>query len=146
MNAQTEAPNMPKPRKNSIYLEGLGNGILYSINYDHLFSMKNHPKVGVGTRIGVSHGTYPWIFGTTFTVTTLPAEIYFSYGRIWCLELGLGYTSVFEEHYEEGLVTFRSGCRYRSPNGFMLGAGILATMNSYGISFPYPQLSVGFTF
>ena len=47
MNAQTETEDMPKPKKNSIYLEGLGNGIYYSINYDHLFSMKNNPKIGV---------------------------------------------------------------------------------------------------
>ena len=32
------------------------------------------------------------------------------------------------------------------PYGFILGAGILAAINSYGMFFPYPQLSVGFSF
>ena len=82
MKAQTGTQDMPKPKKNSIYLEGSGNGF--------------------------SYGTYRWIFGSTITVTTLPAEIYFSDGKKSCLELGLGYTSVFEENNVVGMITFRS--------------------------------------
>ena len=153
MNAQTGTEDMPEPKKNSIYLEGLGNGFYYSVNYDHLFSMKNNPKIGVGTRIGISYGTYKWIFGMRFTLTTLPAEIYFSYGKKSCLELGLGYTtvfeeyiSVFEENNREGIITFRSSYKYRGPKGFIFGVGVLAHMDSYGIIFPYPHLSIGFSF
>lgn len=146
MNAQTESQDMPSPRKNSIYLEGLGNGIFYSINYDHLFSMKNNPKIGVATRIGFSHGTYQWLFGTTITLTTLPAEIYFSYGKKSCLELGLGYTVFFEDNYMDGMFAFRSSYKYRGSEGFIFGVGAFARMDSYGIIFPIPHLSVGFSF
>lgn len=146
MNAQTGTQDTIRSKKNSIFLEAFGNGIMYSINYDHLFSMKNKPKIGIGTRIGVSYGIYHWLFDMTFTAITLPAEIYFSYGTKSCLELGLGYTSVFEENDMEGMFTFRSGYRYRGPEGFTCGAGILATINYYGMMFPYPQLSIGFSF
>ena len=146
MNAQTGTQDMPKPRKNSIYLEGGGNGFYHSVNYDHLFSMKNNPKIGVGTRIGFSRGSYQWIFGRKTTVTTLPAEIYFSYGKKSCLELGLGYTSVFEENSKERMITFRSSYKYRGPKGFIFGVGALAGMDFYAIFFPIPHLSVGFSF
>ena len=146
MNAQTGTQDMPKPKKNSIYLEGFGNGFYYSVNYDHLFSMKNNPKIGVGTRIGISYGTYKWIFGTRFTLTTLPVEIYFSYGTKSCLELALGYTYLFEKNYVEGMFSFRSSYKYRGPEGFIFGVGVLARGDSYGIMFPIPHLSVGFSF
>ena len=100
----------------------------------------------MGTRIGVSYGTYHWIFNMTITAATFPAEIYFSYGTKSCLELGLGYTYVLEEDEQEGVFNFRSGYRYRGPAGFTFGAGILATMNYYGMTFPYPQISIGFSF
>ena len=146
LNAQTGTEDMPKPRKNSIYLEGGGNGIAYSLHYDHLFSMKNKPKIGIAARIGYSHGTYPWIFGMASTVAILPVEIYFSYGIKSCLELGLGYTFVFKEYDREGMITFRSSYKYRGPKGFIFGVGALARMDSYGIMFPIPHLSVGFSF
>ena len=148
MNAQTGSADMPKPRENSIYLEGCGNGIAYSINFDHLFSMKNKPKMGVGTRIGFSPGNYPWIFGLSDIWAILPVEIFFSYGIKSCLELGLGYTFIIEENVNEreDLVIFRSSYRYRGPKGFIFGVGVSAHMDSFGIIFPYPHLSFGFSF
>lgn len=146
LNAQTATEDRPKPKKNSIYLEGGGNGIAYSLNYDHLFSMKNNPKMGIGTRIGFSHGTYPWLFGMESTVAILPVEIFFSYGIKSCLELGLGYTFVFEENNREDEITFRSSYKYRGPKGFIFGVGVLARIDSHGILFPIPHLSVGFSF
>lgn len=145
-NAQTQTEDQPVPGKNSVYLEGLGNGILYSVNYDHLFSMKKNPKIGVGARIGISHASIPWIFGTTFTFTTLPLETYFSYGIKNCLELGLGYTPLFEEGLAENYITFRSSYKYRGFQGVIFGIGVLARMDAYGIMLPIPHLSIGFSF
>ena len=144
MNAQGQAPEAPEPKKNSIYLEGLGNGIFYSLNYDHLFSMKKHPMLGVGIRIGISYGTYEYFIGSS-ALTTLPAEAYFSYGRKNCLELGAGFTTIFEGKYPYGLPTVRLGYRYRAPGGFMLGAGVTGFIEAYGM-YLIPQLSVGFSF
>ena len=144
MNAQSQVPEVPEPKKNSIYLEGLGNGIIYSLNYDHLFSMKKHPKMGFGVRIGISYGSYPYLFGSS-GMTTLPAEAYFSYGRKNCLELGPGYTTIFEGKYHVGLPTVRMGYRHRSPGGFMVGAGVTGIIEDYGM-WLIPQLSVGFSF
>ncbi len=146
MNLRSQAQDIPVPRKNSVFLEGLGNGIIYSLNYDHLFPVKKHPMIGFGTRIGVARATFDWVFDTRITLTTLPAEVFFSYGGRSCLELGLGFTSILEENDQEGMGTFRLGYRYRSPGGIILGAGVLATVDAYGITFPYPQLSVGFSF
>jgi len=145
LSAQTGTKDKPETEKNSIYLEALGNGIFYSVNYDHLFSRKKNPMIGVGTRIGISYGTYNWFWGST-SLTTLPVEAYFSYGIKCCLELGLGYTSMFEDNYFSGLITLRAGYKYRRPEGFIFGAGFLAFGDSYGITFPVPHLSIGFTF
>jgi len=144
MHAQPQAEDMPGPRKNSIFLEGFGNGIVYSLNYDHLFSMKKSPKIGIGARMGISIGTYQLLFGSSL-MTTLPAEAYFSYGLENCLELGLGYTSIFEGKYFAGRPTARLGYRFRGPGGFMLGAGAIALIETYGM-WLIPQLSVGLSF
>jgi hypothetical protein len=147
MNAQSqvpEAPEPPKSLKNSFFLEGLGNGLLYSLNYDHLFSIKKHPELGVGARIGVSHFGAFGLFGSS-GMTTLPAEAYFSYGRKNCLELGPGYTTMFEGEYHEGLPTVRLGYRHRGSGGIMLGAGVTGFIEAYGM-WVLPQLSVGVSF
>ena len=148
LNAQFWEEDIPKPKKNSIYLEGGGIGIAYSINYDHLFSMKNNPKVGIATRIGYSQGEYPWIFGLSDIKAILPMEIFFSYGTKSCLELGLSYTIIIEEHGSErgDAVNFRSSYRYRGPKGFNFGVGVIARMDQYGILFPLPHMSIGFSF
>jgi hypothetical protein len=145
LNAQFWEEDIPKPKKNSIYLEGLGNGIFYSVNYDHLFSLKKNPKIGFGARIGISYGTYYWFWGFT-PLTTLPVEAYYSYGTKSCLELGLGYTSLFEEDYYDGAITLRASYKYRGPKGVIFGVGLLAFGDSYGIAFPLPHLSIGFSF
>lgn len=143
-SAQTPAEDKPVPGRNSVYLEGAGNGIIYSINYDHLFSMKKHPKLGVGVRIGISYGNYD---NSLFwgSLTTIPAEAYFSYGRKNCLELGSGYTTIFEGKYPYGMPTVRLGYRYRGPGGIVLGAGVTGFIETYGM-YLIPQLSVGFSF
>lgn len=143
--AQTATEDQSGPRKNSLYLEALGNGIFYSVNYDHLFSLKKNPKIGFAARIGVSYGVYNWFWGS-WAMTTLPAEAYFSYGTRNCLELGLGYTSLFEEDLYDGAITIRASYKYRRSNGFMFGLGLLAFGESFGMSIPYPHLSIGFSF
>ena len=111
LNAQTASEDMPEPKKNSIYIEGGGNGL-----------------------------------GMDSIEAILPVEIFFSYGTKSCLELGLGYTFVFEENNREDEITFRSSYKYRGPEGFIFGVGVLARMDSHGIFFPVPHLSIGFSF
>ena len=81
LSAQTGTEDMPEAGKNSLYLEALGNGIFYSVNYDHLFSRKKNPMIGVGTRIGISYGTYNRFFWGSTRLTTLPVEAYFSWNK-----------------------------------------------------------------
>jgi hypothetical protein len=146
LNAQTQVPEVPVPKKNSIYLEAFGNGIIYSMNYDHLFLMKKNPMMGVGARIGVSYGIYPFLFGSTITLTTLPAEVYLSRGKKNCLELGLGYTTLYDQYDYVGRGMVRLGYRYRAPGGFIFGAGVLAAIEKGGMMFPLPQVSFGLSF
>ena len=145
MSAQTATEDLPGPKKNSIYLEALGNGIFYSVNYDHLFSLKKNPMIGIGARIGISYGNYYFIWGSS-RLTTLPVEAFFSYGTKSCLELGMGYTSIFEEDNYDAAIILRSSYKYRGPQGAIFGVGLLAVGDSYGIGFPFPHLSIGFSF
>jgi hypothetical protein len=107
--------------------------------------LKKNPKIGFGTRIGISYGTYNW-FWSSSPLTTLPVEAYFSYGTKSCLELGLGYTSMFEEDYYESAITLRASYKYRGPKGTIFAVGVLAFGDSYGMAFPLPHLSIGFSF
>lgn len=147
LNAQTASEGMPEMRRNSIFLEGSGNGIAYTINYDHLFSLKKKPMMGIGGRIGYFQGTYPWIFGMASTRAVLPLEVFYSYGIKSCLELGLGYTFIFKDHRQtEGMIIIRSSYKYRGPKGFIFGIGAIARIEYYGIVLPIPHLSIGFSF
>lgn len=99
--------------KHHIYVEGLGNGILYSLNYDV------HGE-RVGMRIGGS------LLGEAYLATS---QAYTLIGkRKHFLELGLGAVLVKEE---SDPIKLRGNAavmyRFESSSGFLLRAGIAPT-------------------
>ena len=65
---------------NSVYFEALGNGLFYSVNYDHLFTGS------FGGRVGASYISSGWVSAATF-----PLMAYYLIGSGNSkLELGLG--------------------------------------------------------
>ena len=109
-------------RKNSIYVEGLGNGLYYSINYERLFLLGEY--AGFATRIG---------FATFPGGIIIPLEISGILGKKHCFEFGAGATFVSED--QEWCYFFRAGYRYRAGNGFLFRIAPMALI------FPEPIYS-----
>jgi hypothetical protein len=78
--------------RNSLYGEFAGNGLIYSVNYDHLLSDV------IGARIGVSY-TAPELV----SLTTFPVQAYYLIGLgsgSSKLEFGLGVTVFLQREYQ----------------------------------------------
>lgn len=116
--------------RNSIYVELLGNGLLYSCNYDHLFTES------FGMRVGVGYFPYHEV-----SLGTLPLLGYYLIGSgSHKIELGLGVCVVLQPEYQgfswmsapddqvEGnsvLGTATLGYRYQpADGGFVFRAGV----------------------
>ena len=112
-------------KKNSVYLELMGLGVLYSVNYDHLFIVSREPVIGIGTRAGFSIFVFG-LFGDKSLITTLPLEGYLSIGHRFCFELGLSNTFVFEDNTAGTSQAIRLGGKLRGRKGpfFSFGSGI----------------------
>ncbi len=83
-----QAPAAP----NSFYGEFAGNGLIYSVNYDRLFSN------AIGARIGVSYTAPEHV-----SLTTFPVMVYYLVGLGSGgskLELGLGVTVLLQPQYQ----------------------------------------------
>jgi hypothetical protein len=145
--AQTETA------KNSIYLELLGNGGLYSINYDRMFSEN------VGARVGLSYlSEFDIIFAKIEDLFIAPVTINYLVGeRNSKLELGagivfisvknsdiFGFTKAEHNSAIRGTATF--GYRYQPKDGgFVFRAGFTPVFGSQGF-YPSGGISFGFCF
>lgn len=140
--------------RNSIYLEALGQGLLYSVNYDYRFV--EHGAI----RLGATHFILPDFFIGTLNITAFPVMAeYLLGGRNDFLEVGLGiipvygtFTFEFGDAKLPGLnawVLFGTGTvGYRhqpSGGGFMFRLGITPFFTRVG-SRPYGGLSLGYAF
>ena len=116
------------PAPNSLYAEGLGNGLIYSINYDRLFSN------AIGARVGVSY-TAPEMV----SLTTFPVMAYYLIGLGSGgskLELGLGLTVVLQPEYQA--TSFVA-----APDDKIRGDGVLGTAT---MGYRYQRADGGFIF
>ena len=122
LHAQERTGDSIAMKQNSIFLELSGLGLAYSINYDHLFLLKSRNKQGIGVRVGFSAFKFG-LFGTKSRFTTIPLEAYYSFGRKFCGEFGLGNTFTFEDESHYSIQSFRLGGKYRGNKGLTLFLG-----------------------
>jgi hypothetical protein len=130
-------------QKNTFFVEALGNGGLYSFNYDRL--ILNKKKFSIAIRLGASYlpgydgapnynySPAPLTFRTSKWLA-FPFECTFLFGKKHFLEMGFGTTYLFGSMpYLNKISTYRSelflttrllGYRYQKPNGgFFLTQG-----------------------
>ncbi len=107
--------------KNSIFIEGLGNGLLYSVNYEKRYSA----ALNWGTRIGFSY-----LKGSEATVI-VPLQLNYFIGQNNNWLIGLGVTSQFVENnagtslYVYPCASFMYVPQWRSK--FFIRAGLTST-------------------
>lgn len=114
-------------RKNSLYVELGGNGLLWSINYERIIPIKKQTAVFV--RVGGS------IFGSQVEEKTYFNPLFESGvllgGPRFYFDPGIGYTW-FPSEGLEGFV-IRTGGRFQGKKGLMIRLGLLlVVMDSYG--------------
>jgi hypothetical protein len=136
-------------RANIFYPEILGNGLLYSFNYERIKRQSEHEffsiRVGIGFRPRYHSGIYE---------QTIPFELNWCQGKNHHLEAGIGLTTVIDDsYYAKQLFSFipapRIGYRYQTPEGhFVLRVGLAAlfTVQYNNSSSPtlYPGLAIGY--
>lgn len=126
--AQNTVP--PVTAKNTVFVEFLGNGGVYSLNYDRIFFQRDRFKTSF--RVGASlmpHKSY--VAENYFFSMTLPVEINGMWGsNRHHFEAGLGYTPFYwsrqntanmpgvrENRRFSNMLISRIGYRYQRPEG-----------------------------
>ena len=158
-------------KKNAIYLEALGNGVFYSVNYDRI--LFNQKQSAIGIRVGYSYvPLFNFSDGFFGSVNQVPVELNFIYTQKKLFEklgireeLGIGATyqrsvdntnSDFPDMHKYCLGFLRIGIRYQRTNAGWFYR-IAFTPNIYSIDddanpngafyfFPYGGISFGRSF
>lgn len=121
---------------NAIYLEVLGNGLPYSINYDRLFYRTRHIKLY--GRVGVGVVAYSKLWGMT-----LPIECSVAFGKKNNFETGIGCTFIYSsfDGFDSPRIPLRVGYRLEIDEYlFRLG---LTPFFDHGDFFPMFGISFG---
>jgi hypothetical protein len=122
-----------KYSNNTVFFEGFGNGLYFSINYDRIFYRTN--KLAASFRIG---------FTQYETGGLLPIELnLLGKGRkTGCFtEIGAGYTPLIWSDYNFSTMFFRIGFRYQQPKGGLFFR--VAFLPSYQFPFTHSIKSSG---
>ncbi len=154
------------PQTNNIYVEGLGVGLLGSINYEREVMDKVFARVGISRYAGTiseatydDYGNYTGDINADFSIMPVIVGASYLMGNKWKLELGGGisYWMVSgsaefgdweSEEEDAGLMTFYGvgGFRYQNPlGGITLRAGLSYLMIE-DIAAAWPHISLGYGF
>lgn len=158
-------------KKNSVYVDLLGNGIVYSINYDRIIKLSNQFKIA--PRLGITY--WPQNESSRYSGYIIPFEV----NALWAkrvesknfAEAGLGLSLIGMKDYYgydpvkgnlwrnkfARVTTVRLGFRHQKPTGgFMYRAGLLVPIAQDQFSMErvgddiflriYAGLSLGYTF
>lgn len=120
--------------KNTFYVELLGNGGFYSVNYDRILFVKNKFKISV--RFGLVYYPPPVAYNQYFS---FPAEANFFYGNRHNIEIAIGGLPVVRFHKSPITKIYDSYCytsarivyRFqRLTGGWFLRTGIIAAIST----------------
>jgi len=153
------------PQTNHIYGEGLGVGLLGSINYEREVMDKVFARVGIA-RMGGTTTVYEddyYGYGdpveTDFSIMPVIVGASYLMGNKWKLELGggisywmvsgnLSWGDVEGEEEDAALMTFYGvgGVRYQNPLGGITARAGLSFLMIEDVSVPWPHISLGYGF
>lgn len=119
-----------KEAKNSVYLDIMGTGGWYSLNYERIVYTNNNLGLGVSSGVSVMHfKDFDLQFNPDFSI---PLSLNAFYGKKHHLEVGVGSTfasvvradeDYFAKRYLNVNLTMTLGYRYQKPGGgFMFRA------------------------
>ncbi|HNW88492.1 MAG TPA: hypothetical protein PKN48_02450 [Bacteroidales bacterium] len=145
-----------KEFKNSIYVELLGNGTLYSLNYER--SIFHKKFLSVSARVGFSYFKWMGNNNNVFNVLFNMTSVFKIYNRIY-FELGSGATyfinTYVDEYYKNNSILYidfvcTAGLRIQNYNGFQWRLCFTPKFRSYDgsslIGMPWGGISMGYSF
>ena len=100
-------------RRNTAYFEFLGNGVIFSFNYERLFPLKE--KLAMFGRVGVGEYHGEDLDGLNFNLVVAPGILYGE--RKHFFETSLVYT--YMTAYPDNLIALTLGYRYQGTKGFV---------------------------
>jgi len=131
-------------RKNSIFLEILGNGAVYSFNYDRIFSLKNHKALVI--RVGGNE--YHGIHSEKLSYNFIGGAGIVHGGPKHFFDTGIGYT--YFSGSPDRLFALMAGYRFQGKKGLLFRLTPMYINNSEkGDTFGnglWFGLSVGYSF
>ena len=151
INSQTATDSI---KRNSVYIELLGNSLIYSLNYDHLFDLTPQTKLAVGVGVGYlyihnesGHFVISEFTNNVFLVTP---EVNFLIGRSskHFFETGLSLCNKIEtDNFNYKLApALRIGYRFQPlKGGFLFRIGFTPMYYDNKI-YPLGGLSFGYSF
>jgi len=133
---------MKSIRKNSVYLEMLGNAAVWSVNYDRTLPVSKNTALFV--RIGGNE--YHGIDTDNLSINLLGAIGFLYGGPKRFLDAGIGYTHF--SGYPDRLTIISGGYRFQGPKGLVIKAAPMYIYNKekgdvfgnivwFGLSFGY---------
>ena len=155
------------PQTNNIYVEGLGVGLLGSINYEREVMDKVFARVGISSYGGTvsenaydDYGYYLGVIDTDFSIMPVIVGASYLMGNKWKLELGggisywmvsgkLSWGDVESDEDDAALMTFYGvgGFRYQNPlGGITFRAGLSYLMIEEVVVQNWPHISLGYGF
>jgi hypothetical protein len=129
-----------KNRKNSVFVELGGNGLLYSINLERVFPVSEGMRIGL--RIGYAYCNMSFAILEKYSI--VPLEINLISGKKHCFEIGCGLTlskctkgrdtgsfgMPVETSERSETFILRTGYRYRADSGFLFRFAPMFMFNS----------------
>ncbi len=142
LSAQNPAHELATPdRRHAAYLEFLGWGMIYSLNYEYRLPITEKQKITFG-----AGGTAISIFNTSIFLGGL--HLGYLYGKTHMAEVGVTPSMGISDYGDKGMFfTAKAGYRYEIPmNGINLRAGIAPIIAPNGEFRTSIYLSIGKAF
>lgn len=152
IGGSVQAQIAERTRGQSVYVEVLGSGLLYSFNYDTRFTQRHN---GIGGRAGIG---YLAVDGARLTTLPLMVNYLFGHERHF-FEVGIGtsvliasepidFAPVGERNRASGAIgTMNLGYRLEpTDGGFVFRAGLTPFFGSSFFWPLWPQVSFGYAF
>ncbi len=147
-------------KQHAFYIELLGNGFFYSVNYDWIFIDKRN--INISGRVGLTYMPH-WERFTEVRGPGMPLELNFLIGKKSnFIELGLGATYFYfyepydKIHFNFLMETLRLGWRYQRPAGGLMFRVAVVPIATFSIDRRFDDegwivpyffgISIGYTF
>jgi len=107
-------PGTPATRKNSVYFELLGNGVIYSINYDRLIPLEK----GLNLIVRFGGNEYHGVTNSQLSFNFIGSAGLLFGKRVHFFETSFGYTHFLRE--PDRLFTLAAGYRLQGRKGLVI--------------------------